>query len=794
MAVANITFGAGSKASKADIEPGWTLQESATSIDILDTSGSTGNVSASFVAKPQVSGQTPNTGPVPSSDFLLDQPCTFQHETLGSLNGYVTDQSLHEGVVDMNMSTVLDFLNQDITVPTFIEGSPFYSFAQASNYGTIYDMVVDSTGALWVLPNTTIAYKYDRWGNLLDQATFSGVTSLLRLGIDSSDNLYGMSTTKVSKWDSTARTSSVIITSAAGSYYDMDVNKATGMIYLLTTDTGTNVAVKKYNTSGTLQTAWGNYLSGTGGSAPTAGIFSVLQGIVSDSAGATVYVSSGTPLLYPASGFSTDIQAFSNTGTYFSMTNLGINTDFNDIRMEQTLGSNGANMFLTVSAAGINLASAPGNSIIINRRYTMPRSNTTNVPFGQLAIASDPNGSAVYVSDNDKIVRLAGGKMSPYQALECYLGSVGFGSTRPGQITYTNLTTSQINTFDGGYYPAWTGNLWSMVKQLAARSRFYITTSGQNIYVTSLLGTLPRIDISNRTGGISSQVDTASGRQVNVTNLNSISAQISNAYIYSSKASDSVISADYNEISTTTIATNSYPVAIDPILNLQGSTWSPVGSVYMVCDSSNPPLILSTGQFVTAGGSVTAKASDTLGSIDVTMTGPKALISGFTAPFSLAYPVGSQKVPALNISGNGVIVNPQVIQIGTGASGVVTAQTNTSSIDSPFINSGSVAYDTAQPACLRLGQGDMTLSFSIPLTKNHTLGNIAGSIFLYQRTKWRVASADISNGVIKITAKRFTTVSDVTPNSPTMTVAQMDALWSGYRYQDRFLSPGIVVQ
>jgi len=779
-------------AVKGDILPGWSVQEDATSVDILDTSGSTGGVSASFRRIPETVANTPNQGPVQSSEFLIDQSVSFQHETLGSLFGYITDQNSSDGVVSVDMSTVLDFLNQDVDAPTFIDGSPFYSFSVSANMSNAYDMLVDYSGNIWVASNGQYAFQYDRWGSPIGQAYFGSSSNLLRIGIDSSGNLYGMSALRVVKWDATTHANTTIITASSGSFFDMSINAATGMIYLLTNDTTLHAAVKKYNLSGTLQTSWGSNNPSLG--TPTPDTFGNILGIGTNTNGSQVFVATGTALNFSV-GYAVDIQVFSASGAYSSTITYSTNLDYNDIRMKPATSATGGPMMLTLSAIGIDYSSgSPGGTSIINRDITMPRNGSAVAPFGQMAIAADPNGFGFYVVKGTTVTRLAGGKLSPYQAFECYLGLGGFGVVRPGSVNYTNLTTSQLNTFDGGYFPAWSGNLWTMLKQLGARTGFYMTTSGVTINVTSIKGTLPRIDVSNKGGSANKKVETASGRFVNVTNLNSVSAKAANINLYSSIPSDSVISADYNETNTTTINSNSYPVSIDPINNLQGTVWSPIGSVYMVSDSSNPPLLLSTGQFTAAGGSVTARASNTPGSIDVTMAGPKVAIAGFTAPFSLAYPVGSQKVPALSIVGNGVIVQPQLITIGTGANTVITSEENIPSITSPFINNGSIAYDTAQPACLRMGSGDLTLNLSIPIKPEHTLGSIAGAIFLYQRTKWRVTSAKISEGFIDITAKRFTTVADVTPNNPTMTVGQMDALWSGYRYEDRFLSPGIITQ
>lgn len=805
MAVADIVPNSTGKGVKGDIEPGWSIREDCTGYDILDSSGSTGNISASFknTALGNV-GQTPNSGPTPSSNFLFNQPASFQHPTLGTVSGYITDQTISDGSVSVEMSTILESLNTDIDAPPFVEGSAFYSFQIDPANGTVYDMVVDSAGDIWVAGATNWIYKYGRFGGTYKQRINFGSVNGLRIGMDSSGNLYIMSSLAVTKVNPTTLATSTIINSAAGSFYDMVVDPTFNMIYILTTDTTANQAIKKYNTSGTLQTQWGNYLSGTAGTAPTANSFSVWQGIGVSSDGTVISVASATPILVTAN-YSSDVQIFTNTGTYGHSVNVGVNTEYNDIRFRNMPTTWVGGTSLTVTSSGISLGDINQYGMI-NRSLVMPRTGANSAPFGQMGIAADPNGAGLYWGINTTITRLAGGTLSPYQALECYMGMTTF-STRGGTVNYTNLNTTQVNTWDGGLFPAWSGNVWTYVKQLGATRKFILTSSGTQVNVTSLTGTLQRIDISNRTEPPSREIQSATAQSASFVNHNAQSTMFDHATgiyttqypIYDAGYDDQVITADYFEVNTTTIQANSYIVAIDPIYNRPGTAWptnwgSTFGGSFFVCDSSNPPLQLGNGEFEANGGQVLVSASSIPGSLDVTISGPTAPISGFTAPFSLAQAVGTKKVPRLRVTGNAVSTTPQVVPVLTGANSAVTPGLTGQNVDSPFIHSASIGYDTISTSCVSLGSGGETLRFSIPLTASHQLGLIAGSIFLYGRVKWIVMSANITDGVIQITANRYTTISDVTPNNPTMTVAQMDTLWSGYRYADRYISPGIIVQ
>jgi len=677
-------------------------------------------------------------------------------------------------------------------MPPFIDGSSFYSFdIDPGNGDFVYDMVVDPSGYIWVVGGGNYLYKYDRFGGAYLDRVNIGAVSSLRVGMDSAGNLYVMTDSTVSKIDGVTHAVTSIITGGAGQFYDMAVDPNFNMIYLLTNDLTASQAVKKYNTSGTLQTTWGTINLSLG--AVTGGIFQTIQGIGVNKLGTVVYVASGTPLNI-SGAWSSDVQQFTTAGVYAGLFPLGLNTEYNDIKLKPILDANGVANILTVTSKGSNFSPQPSNMSIVNDIIKMPKLVPVSPPLGQLGISSDPNGAGIYAGLGKTIYRLAGGSLSPYQALECYLGAAGLGGVNNGRLNYTNLSTAQLNVFDGGYFPAWRGNLWNLLKQLGATRRFSIMGSSDNtINVTSLVNPLPRLDINDKLPGSQRSIKAATSQSFKITTLDTTTSRQVGSFLYKSTPVDQVISADYNEINVVTVGDEVHAVSIDQPSELSGTTWNSTESVYMVTDSSNPPILLSQGQFSAYGGKVTATPSQTLGRIDVTMYGPKVAIPNTTGPFSLAYPVGSQKIPALQITGNAVLVNSKELLILTGAIASNTSEVDGPVISSPFISSQKIAYDTSNPVAIDAGHGEDILSIEMPLT-NQQLGTIAGSIFLYDRVKWIVSSAKISDGIISIEARRFTTIFDVTPNNPTMTVGQMDTLWSGYRVQDRFISPGIVFQ
>lgn len=784
MGVANLAISGNQQGNvnKFGINPGWSVQEDSTPTDMLDSSGSTGQVSATFkkVAQTGVGGK-PSDAPIKSSTYLLDQTADFIHPELGYIHGNISNVRDSGANVDLQLDSIMNSLNIDIDAAPFVDGGVFYSFTQA-DLPTISGMAVDAAGDIWVAGRASQVSKYYHFGG--PRVDFFNLPANGKnIEIDSSGNLYVLGNFNIYKVNISTRAVTTITTLGSGSYVDFAMDSS-NFIYAATTDTTANSAIKKYNSSGTLQTTWGDNNLSLGIDTPSS--FQTITGIsAAIGAASSVYVSSQTPLNL-AAGLSATVQIFSNTGTYISTTQLTVNEDYNNIWMEPIPPKTGSvwNM-LTVTARGINLSTIPGNGWTINNDFIAPRLGSAIPPFGDMAIASDRSGMGFYVAVNNKITRIAGGKLSPYQALECYIGLTGFTQVSNGVLNYTNTTSAQRNVFDG-YFPAWSGNAWTYIKQLVSSRKIFLTTSGYSINITDWTRTLPRLNIDERISGIQRDETTATAQQINVTNLNT--RQVSDIYV--SIPGDPVISADYNEINTTTIAVNAYPASIDPVLNLQGTTPPTGGSFYMVSDSSNPPLILSAGQFIQAGGSVIATKSETLGSIDITVNGPTINIPGFIAPFSLAYPVGNQKVSALSISGNAVKVSPIVLSVLTGASPSVTFQVNSSDLSSPFIESGNTAYTVAHEAACRVGSAELTLSFSIPRRTTNLFGSIAGSYFIYNRLKWRVSSAQVYGDVIRITAKRFTNVLDTTPN-PTITVATHDALWSGFRIQDNFLSPGI---
>jgi len=86
------------------VQTGWSISESATSVDITEQTGGTGSASFSAVK-------------TPTSKFVIDNLVTLGAEALGTLNGIIGDTSITGDSVSVTVAPVLSLLNAERTAP-----------------------------------------------------------------------------------------------------------------------------------------------------------------------------------------------------------------------------------------------------------------------------------------------------------------------------------------------------------------------------------------------------------------------------------------------------------------------------------------------------------------------------------------------------------------------------------------------------------------------------------------------------------------------------------------------------
>lgn len=801
-----VSFIVGGKALIGDlISSSWSATESATPIDILDTSGSTGSVSATFknITQPGP-GSSSSAVPVPASDYLQGQPCTFSHETLGGIYGSVLNTSARSSTVSIDQSTPLSSLNINMIMPVYSEGSYFYSFNRKLPNGTVFggvtSMAVNSNGNIWVTGNASgsnASILYDRFGNILQSLShsFSG----LGINVDSVGNIYVMGATAgVQKFNSSGASLGVIITlgvSIAQMTIDADDN-----IWLATADTTAGQAIKKYSSAGVFALQVGTYSPATIN--PGTGVFTQYTGMgawgaaghvnqilignsASDGNGSTIYTYDA---LSPATGANVGRQT---VGTP--------NAEYGNFGVDWTTGSVAFPthpIFFSQTGMYSTGHTFPDltKSVYINTDVTAP-SNTTS------AIATDHKGGSYWVAVDSKIYRAAGGNLGPNQLIECYLGAAGY----TGSVVYApSLATNYADTYaEMLLVPGWDGNVWTKLKELAARTRRTITTNGTSIRIASSKSTDRatdqfKLNIADRADPPEITQGQPGAQIINATSQNTKLPDPDSFYgmLYQLKADDSLISTDAPGSSTVTVAANVHATHFDP--PYAGDDGMPLApgsfAEYAVLDSSSPALRIPAASWIAAGGQVVATPSKTSpGSVDI-VASVAAPITGYVQPYSIAYlDSGGNKVPWVRLVGYGFTTAPETVKIYTGAPFDVRSELDSQTMDSVFNDTISATYDMARYSATAMAGGTTTCAVSVPVTSfaGVGFGQLSGSYFYWKRNFWRVTNAVVNGGFVDIDATVDTRISDV--QDGTVTHGTIDSNWSGFRYQDNYLSPGVLV-
>lgn len=763
----------------------WSAQESATPVDILDTSGSVGGVTASFQTVLQGAGKGPSATPSPSSDFLPGQPASFTHDTLGTINGTILSSTPESSTVGIDQDTPLSRLNVNMTMPVYSDGSIFYSWQLRSPGGTrallsIRDIAVDASGNIWATgwgSGGNASMLFDRFGNYIRGVnhTFAG----LAIELNSNGELYVMGSTQVERFDASGTSLGVIITSAAGTFAKMTIGNNNN-VWLATTDTTGGRAIKRYSGSGAFISQSGNYSPST--IPPTGTSYNQYTGIswggpnnliilvgntASDGAGNTLYY------------YNTIDE---NTGTIIGPFLAGkTNAEFANLNMDWTPAHSGSGTTKTLFFSQSGLYNTSNRSMNTSLLAT---------PGVFSAFAADSLGSGYWATVGSTVYRIAGGYMGINQCIECYLGAAGYR----GKITWAANTSYAQTNSDFANFPAWEGNVWSKLKELAARGQRTITTDGTGIVVARNDTRVDEvaINIANRIDPPQVTEGETGAQVLEVTSQNVSTPANGWGLLYSADPFDSTLTVDVAGVSRTTIQANVYATNIDPPVAVNSAfPTASVASRYGVVDSSNPPLRVDAALWTARGGNLDAfPSTTTLGAIDLILRGPTDM-AGYTGPFSVGYIAGSDKRMALNLTGYGITINPQTFPVYTGAPLIPGTEPDSQSLESVFLNTMSVSYDMARMSAPSLAHGEMSCTVSIPVSDILVpFGKIAGSYFYWKRNYWRVYDVKVSGGLADLSATRDTRVSDVQDGS--LTHGQIDGIWAGFRYKDNYLSPGIL--
>lgn len=254
---------------------------------------------------------------------------------------------------------------------------------------------------------------------------------------------------------------------------------------------------------------------------------------------------------------------------------------------------------------------------------------------------------------------------------------------------------------------------------------------------------------------------------------------------------EEILTVGAGEVVTVSVPTNSWFYFIRQPLPSHTSTLAG-NSIrgYAVTGQDNLPVV--PNQWLDYGGSVYVHPSRVAGELEVTLTGPREEIPGVPGPYRFAASDGENDYPLLRFSGLGVQFGPtQTTTSLTGAPKRANTQIEPVTFTNVCATSWGRAWGLIADAAGDHGVPVTDLTgLTIPTTKALQLGLNEGSVFRWRNSLYRVMSVNYNIGTTSLTARAYTSYSDVFAKWPGATYQTVQSFWSGgYTYIDVSLTP-----
>lgn len=336
--------------------------------------------------------------------------------------------------------------------------------------------------------------------------------------------------------------------------------------------------------------------------------------------------------------------------------------------------------------------------------------------------------------------------------------------------------------------PGFVGNLYDKIRELlAAYSAELVTVNGVHIVRKPMLDSVVLENFSDTTNVSSSVQETSEFVRIHwydneyvtngqvyplAANPGEAEEDIPEPTIYS-VGSEEVLNVDIQlRASLLSVNVPTY-VAFVPDQDVTG------GGVYTAVGSDSLPI--TPAQWAAKGGKLAVRISEEDPSIiKVTITGPDI---PELAPFRIAMSSGSGNYyNALRITGTGVFIRDQYVDLATGALPSTTGQKNAVECTNPYISTRQQAYQVGQIVAGRVQQ-QQDINFGIPAPEDQVLfGLLPGKKFVHGNQQFRIETTDVNHHTVTGTGTYALTVADYdhffTRGTP-FTVGAFDALYAG---------------
>jgi hypothetical protein len=413
-----------------------------------------------------------------------------------------------------------------------------------------------------------------------------------------------------------------------------------------------------------------------------------------------------------------------------------------------------------------------------------------SVPPNKIA-CHDRSGIIFVTRSTDVIEQYAGsmGNLAAYLLYYVALATPNF----PVRIQALN-DTWQVNEL--AFIP-WRGNVWGYLQQCCAATDNSVFMFEDKLYFTARnKGTF---SLPTDTDATPITLDSqAIGKSVTCVNYNARRTE-GEEVLYLAASEDRVISVGLNDFTYVTVEANTYP---EYLRNPRASS-VPADGKYTVVSKDN--VLISPTSWEQEGGAIRASLGSRPGTILLTIQGPQRDVTIHEGPYKISDEGGN---PTLSVMGAGLITNPEIVRVGSGASSRVTNREVAQQIDYPFAFNAKIAYTEATWAAYNTGTPHQRLTFTFssrrsPYWQNSPIGSggtafLVNAIIEWQDAQYIVDSVEANAASIRLTCSRYTRAGkEITEVSPprfeelwaAKKAGEFDAFWLGYTAQDINIAP-----
>lgn len=345
-----------------------------------------------------------------------------------------------------------------------------------------------------------------------------------------------------------------------------------------------------------------------------------------------------------------------------------------------------------------------------------------------------------------------------------------------GGLTYSYDASSDPNVI----FPAWSGDVWSHLKEICTAFQLEIYLDGTVIRVDDVGSRT--ITLRNHSPLKVTPTNLFGGQQIVVVAQNPTAG---GGIVYDASTQNTRFQIDVGQSQTVIVNTLNYPVSVDALVPTD--TLPVLPGQYYVLDSLGAHVPAAT--WVSAGASVVGAVGDSPGQIRFTLQGPSGAINGYTGPFTFADSTASTGRAALTLTGTGVFTAPHSYTFETGANPTKTTQLIARTINS-FAIADMTQVARVTPAAIDDVSGyAVEVTFEIPTADLLGFGLTQGALFYAEDSRYRVTNIQWGSLKSQITGSRHVTLDDLDTITAGLTVDQRDAIFSGYSIDDRGIKP-----